>query len=67
MWLNICQGLLLVGWLMRLCASMLWAANGRKEVEATGFVGVFCAILWAALGAVVLWRSGAMSTILGAP
>lgn len=64
MWFHICQGLLLVGWLARMLGNCVFAARGRPKQEPTGGVGVFLVIVWACLGALILWRAGAVSTIV---
>ena len=64
MWMHICQGLMLVGWLVRMTSNMVYAANGRKAEEASGAVGIIVHVIWGALAGVVLWKSGAVSTMV---
>jgi hypothetical protein len=64
MWLNICQGLVLVGWILRFVTCVIRQVSGTTKTEPTGALGVFIAVIWYALSAVVIWRSGALSTIL---
>lgn len=66
LWLPVCQGLVLLGWLWRLFVGVARAHTGAK-IEPTGGIGVFAAVLWGLLSALVIWRSGALSTIFGAP
>jgi len=67
MWLNICQGLVLVGWVWRLVAGVIRASVGRDKQEPSGFLGIFITLVWCAMSGVIVWRSGALSTILGSP
>lgn len=67
MWLNICQGLVLFGWLFRLTMNVTYAARGREKVEASGALGIFITLVWMAFNAAIIWRSGALSTIVWTP
>lgn len=66
-WLQICQGLMLLGWLVGLVLAVIRAAIGRDKQEPTGAVGIFVVLVWCSLTATVMWRSGAISTILPVP
>jgi hypothetical protein len=67
MWLQICQGLMLIGWLVGLVAHVIYAVSGRDAVGPTGALGIFITLVWYALAGLVTWRSGAISTIVGLP
>lgn len=67
MWLQICQGLLLLGFVVRLCLRVIYAATGRPKEESSGALGIFLTIVWFALAGVVLVRAGGLSTIVGYP
>lgn len=66
-WLAFCQWSLLVGWVLGFFMKMAWAVNGREALKPSGFLGVFITIVWAFFSALIWWRSGAVSTILGTP
>ena len=67
MWLNICQGLVLLGWVWRICLGVIRASIGQKETEPLGMLGIFLTIVWAVISAAVIIRSGAINTIVGYP
>ena len=67
MWLNICQGLLLSGFVARFLGTVIYAVNGRAKVEPSGALGVFVTIVWTFFAGLVLWRAGALTTIVGTP
>lgn len=64
MWMHICQGLVIIGWLFRLSANILLAWTGKDRVEPTGAAGIIINLLWSTLTAVVIWKSGAISTVI---
>ncbi len=67
MWLNICQGLVIVGLLIRLITLVKTAALGSDKVEASGAFGIFVSILWWGFIVVITVRAGAISTIIELP
>jgi hypothetical protein len=67
MWLNICQGLLVLGWLGRFSIYVVYCAKRREAEEPKGIVGFFLACLWYGLALVIAWRAGAFTTIVGSP
>jgi len=67
MWHHICQGLMLLGLVGRLADNLYVAAKGRKEREPTGGVGIVVSVIYCALAALVVWKSGALDTIVGSP
>lgn len=66
-WLVFCQWALLVGWIMKFFFNMYYAVNGRSKLEPSGFTGVVAVVVMAFFSALIWWRSGAVSTILGTP
>lgn len=67
MWTNICQGVLLVSTLLRFCFAVQTSLNGRSKIEPLGAAGVVFNLVWLGLALVVVWKAGALSTIVGAP
>lgn len=67
MWLQICQGLMLLGFAARVIHAVKVSAVGREAQEPTGFAGIFASLVVMFLIGLVTWRSGAFSTILGTP
>lgn len=67
MWLNICQGLLFLGWLGRFSIYVVYCGKERPAEEPKGWVGFVLALLWYGLALVIGWRAGAFSTIVGVP
>ncbi len=66
-WLQICQGLLFLGWLARFCFYVIYCKKERPAEEAKGLVGFFLAVVWYGLALVIGWRAGAFSTIVAPP
>lgn len=64
MWMHICQGLVILGWLVRLTGNILLAWAGKDKQEPTGAAGIIITLIWSTLTAVVIWKSGAISTVL---
>jgi hypothetical protein len=58
-WLNICQGLVLLGWAWRLLRGIMQSVLGIEPVKPTARA--------MAISAAVIIRSGAVSTIVGYP
>ncbi len=67
MWLNICQGLVLLGVVCRMLHNVKVCAVGRDKAEPTGAVGIFSSLVLFAIWAAIVWRSGAFTTILPSP
>ncbi len=67
MWLHICQGLMLLDIAGKILIGMKRSLVGQKSEPPSGAYGVIGTIIGTIIYAAILWRSGAISTIVGAP
>jgi len=62
---HICQWLMLLAWAGRLGDGVYFAAKGRRARKPTGLSGVIGVLIYFAITAAVVWKSGAIDTIVG--
>lgn len=63
-WMHICQGLVVLHVVLYFLWRLVVVLKGQKAEEATGAPGVVGTCIGTVIWVLILWRSGAFSTLL---